>query len=170
MKKNLVTSRIPAFGTLLFFVFSLILLSCNTEVEVNTTQELPSESDAKAAILAKIEAANDKWAAGDPMGFAECAADNCSWIVEIGDQKLIQGKDALNTFLESLVGQIPPHEHELLDMVFQFHGDIVIVNYRYQGHFEEMQAPPWKVTAVYAYIKGEWLAVHENWTTVKVPS
>lgn len=168
MKRNQIPRRIPAILATVFFVLTLILVSCNTEVKVNTNeQNLPSKADSKAAIMKKIEIANEKWAAGDPMGFAECAAEEVSWLVEIGDEKLIQGKEAVTAFLEGMKGKVPPHEHELLDFVFQFHEDIVIINYRYQALIEESTVPPWKVTAVYKYIDGEWLAVHENWTKVK---
>jgi hypothetical protein len=112
--------------------------------------------------------ANDKWAAGDPMGFIECAAKDIVWSDDLGAQNSLIGYDALNTYLEGFKGQVPPHQHELIEPVFQFYDDIVIVSYRYQGTFEgEEPGAPWKITSVYRYADGQWLSVHENWTEVK---
>jgi len=43
---------------------------------------------------------------------------------------------------------------------------MVVVYYKYQGIFEDMDAEPWKVTSVYRYADGDWLSVHENWSEV----
>jgi len=61
---------------------------------------------------------------------------------------------------------IPLHQHELLDQQFQHYDDMVVVYYKYQGIFEDMDAEPWKVTSVYRYADGDWLSVHENWSEV----
>jgi ketosteroid isomerase-like protein len=143
------------------FILSLLIVSCKNEPEP------PTADEAKAAITEKIKMANDKWASGDPMGFLECAAQDIVWIDDIAAQKPVSGYDALEKYLETLKGQIPPHEHELLDMMFQPYGNIVVVNYRYQGIFDGVPAEPWKATSVYRYQDGDWLSVHENWSTVK---
>ena len=142
-------------------ILPLFLVSCTNE------PELPTVDEAKAAIMEKIKSANDKWASGDPMGFLECTAQDIIWIDDIGAQIPVSGHEALEKYLENFKGQVPPHKHELLDPVFQSYGDIVIVNYRYQGTFEGEPADPWKITSVYRYKDGDWLSVHENWSQVK---
>ncbi|MDZ7632898.1 MAG: nuclear transport factor 2 family protein [Bacteroidales bacterium] len=85
----------------------------------------------------KISAANVKWAAGNPMGLAECAAPDIIWSYDLGVQNRVIGYEALRTYLEGFKGQIPPHQHVLIEPVFRFYGDMMIVSYRYQGTFEE---------------------------------
>ncbi len=128
---------------------------------------MPTQDEAQTAIWQKITAANDKWAAGDPMGFTECAAPDIIWSDDLGAQNRVIGYEALNSYLEAFKGQIPAHQHVLIDPVFQFYDDVVVVSYRYQGTFEGEAAAPWKVTSVYRYADGDWLSVHENWTEVK---
>ena len=161
MKNKTLTSTKLMQITALVFILSLLLVSFKNE------PELPTVDEAKAAITEKIKMANEKWASGDPMGFLECAAQDIVWIDDIAAQKPVSGYEALEKYLETLKGQIPPHEHELQDMMFQPYGDIVIVNYRYQGIFNGEPAEPWKVTSVYRYQDGDWLSVHENWSEVK---
>lgn len=142
------------------------IFSC-TNSPKKVTNNLPTQEEAKKAILEKIEMANEKWANGDPMGFVEVAANDITWMDDLAAQFPISGKDSLEAYLENFKGQIPPHEHELSDFAFQFYDDIVIVTYRYTGTFDGVPADPWKVTSVYKYINGDWLSVHENWTLVK---
>ena len=147
----------------LILILPMLLFSCTNE------PDQPTADEAKTAIMEKIKSANDRWASGDPMGFLECVAQDIIWIDDLGAQIPLNGKEALGKYLENFKGQIPPHKHELLDPVFQFYGEIVIVNYRYQGTFDGAPADPWKVTSVYRFIDGDWLSVHENWSLVKPP-
>ena len=161
MKKKTPARTGLIFSTVLILVVPLLLISCMNE------QALPTQDEARAVIWGKITAANDKWAAGDPMGFTECAAPDIIWSDDLGAQNRVTGYEGLRTYLEAFKGQIPPHKHVLIDPVFQFYDDIVIISYRYQGTFEEEAGAPWKVTSVYRYEDGDWLSVHENWTEVK---
>ena len=161
MKNKILTTTRFMQSAVLVLILSLYLFSCKNEPEPPTVDE------AKAAIMEKIKLANDKWASGDPMGFLEYAAQDIIWIDDIAAQKPVIGYEALEKYFETLKGQIPPHEHELLDMVFQSYGNIVIVNYRYQGIFDGEPADPWKVTSVFRYQDGDWLSVHENWSLIK---
>jgi len=138
----------------------LILVSCTNQ------PDLPAAEEAESAIWQKIELANDRWASGDPMGFVDCAAEDIVWIDDLSAQNGVSGKEALGAYLQNFKGQIPPHQHELLDQQFQHYDDMVVVYYKYQGIFEDMDAEPWKVTSVYRYADGDWLSVHENWSEV----
>ena len=161
MKKKTPGKTGLIYGAVLIMTLPLLLLTCKNE------QAMPTQDEAKTAIWQKIAAANDRWAAGDPMGFTECAATDIIWSDDLGAQNRVIGDEALKTYLEAFIGQIPPHEHVLIDPVFQFYDDVVVVSYRYQGTFEGEAAAPWKVTSVYRYADGDWLSVHENWTEVK---
>lgn len=149
------------YGAVLILIIPLLLLTCKNE------QALPTQDEATEAIWGKITAANEKWAAGDPMGFVDCAAPDVIWSDDLGAPNRVIGYEALNAYLEGFKGQIPAHQHVLIEPVFQFYGDMMIVSYRYQGTFEEEVGAPWKVTSVFRYADGDWLSVHENWTEVK---
>ena len=161
MKKKIPTGSGLIYGVVLIITLPLLFPACNNEPAV------PTQDEARTAIWQKITAANEKWAAGDPMGFVECAAPDIIWSDDLGAQNRVIGYEELNSYLEAFKGQIPPHQHVLIDPVFQFFDDVVVVSYRYQGTFEGEDAAPWKVTSVYRYADGDWLSVHENWTEVK---
>ncbi len=162
MKKKTPIKAGFIYSVILILILPMLLITCKNE------PVLPTQDEAKAAVWEKIQMANDKWAAGDPMGFIECAAKDIIWSDDLGAQNRVIGYDALITYLEGFKGQIPPHQKELIEPVFQFYDDIVVVSYRYQGTFEgEEPVAPWKITSVYRYADGQWLSVHENWTVVK---
>jgi hypothetical protein len=161
MKSN--TSKVEHFLSIaiFFLLTSLFIVSCTNQPVAPTPEE------AGAAIWKKIEIAGERWASGDPMGYIECAADDISWMDDLAAFKPVVGKDALTAYLEGFKGKIPPHKHELQEKMFQFYEDIVVVTYRYQGVFDTVAAPPWKVSSVYRYVDDDWLSVHENWTLVE---
>ena len=127
---------------------------------------LPTQEEAEAAVMEKIQAANAKWASEDPLGFFSNAAENIVWIDDIGSSKRVIGREALKPYLEGFKGVVPPHKHELYDFYFQHFEDIVIANYYYQGTLEGEKAPPWKAVSIFKYSEGDWYSVHENWTLV----
>jgi hypothetical protein len=141
--------------------FLFIFISCTNE------PAMPTAEEAKAVVMEKITLAAEKWSKGEPTGYADCAAKDIVWLDELDALKPISGSAALKKYLANFKGQIPAHEFELLDPLFQVYDDIVIVTYRYQGIFEGEPGEPWKVTSVYRYIDGDWFSVHENWSEVK---
>jgi ketosteroid isomerase-like protein len=166
MKKNHPFKNSFGIGLLITGLISCVIISCTVNSPDNKELKIPTQEDSKTAIKEKIELANEKWASGDPLGFVECAADDITWIDDLGAQLPVSGKEALQAYLENFKGQIPPHEHELSDMAFQFYDDMVIISYRYNGTFDGEPADPWKVSSVYQYSKDGWYSVHENWSLV----
>ncbi|MDX9772406.1 MAG: nuclear transport factor 2 family protein [Bacteroidales bacterium] len=160
MKKKTPMKGEFIYSVVFILLLPMLLLTCKNK------QVLPTKDEAKAAVWQKIQMENDRWAAGDPMGFLEYAAKDIIWSDDLGAQNRVIGYDSLKTYLEAFKGQVPPHQHELIEPVFQIYDDIVIVSYRYQGILEGESLPPWKVTSVFRYADGEWLSVHENWTDV----
>ena len=158
MKKKIASNLSLIISVLIIALLPLLFTDCTCESEV------PTEEEAKTAIMEKIQAANAGWASGNTMVFFKNAAEDIVWIDDVGPSKRIIGRDALKTYLEGLNGKVPPHKHELFDFEFQFYGDIVIVSYYYQGTFEGEKAPPWKAVSIFKYTEGDWFAVHENWT------
>jgi len=164
--KTIHSFKIPVFLYLLTTgILTSSLISC-TNCPGKEESDLPSQKEAIAAIKAKIEMANNKWAKGDPMGFAEMAAEDITWLDDLAAQSPVHGIDSLSAYLKNFEGKIPPHEHELSDMKFQLYDDIVIVTYRYKGTSDGKPANPWKVTSVFKYSDGDWHSVHENWSVI----
>ena len=162
--KNKILKEMKLSLSFLFILFlSLSLVSCSSEPEIPTNEE------AKAAIMEKINLANDRWSSGDPTGFLEVVAEDVIWMDDLGAMIPISGKENLVPYLEGFKGVIPKHNKEIYNFIFQYYGDIVIVNYRYQGTMDGVKADPWKITAVFKYADGDWVSVHENWSEVKPP-
>ena len=157
--KQIINSRLTISFLVPFCLFTL-LTTCEGEPPV------PTQEEAEAAIIEKIQAANAKWASGDPLEFFNNAADNIVWVDDIGSSKRVIGREALKPYLEAFKGVVPPHKHELYDFYFQHFGDIVIANYYYQGTLKGEKAPPWKAVSIFKYSDGDWSSVHENWTLV----
>ena len=157
--KTKLANRLPmVISTLAVVLLPLLFITCTCESEV------PTQEEAKSAVMEKIQAANAAWASGETMGFLKNAAEDIVWIDDIGPSKRLVGRDALKSYLEGLKGVVPSHKHELFDFKFQFYGDIVIVSYYYQGIIEGVKPPPWKAVSIYKYSDGDWFSVHENWT------
>lgn len=162
MKTKISESEIRMHYVVCLLLFPLLLVSCTNKPVI------PNPEEAKAAIMKKIESAAEKWSNSVTTGYTDCAAKDVVWIDDLGASKPVQGLQALKDYLETFSGKIPVHKYKLLDPLFQFYDDIVIVTYRYQGTLKgEPPASPWKVTSVYRYTNGDWLSVHENWSEVK---
>ena len=57
---------------LLLSVFSILFLSLSL-VSCTSEPVLPTAEEAKAAVMEKINLANDRWASGDPCRVLPCA-------------------------------------------------------------------------------------------------
>jgi nuclear transport factor 2 (NTF2) superfamily protein len=169
LKSSIMKNKIPSarkfFQSAIFiFIIPLFLISCTS------VPELPTNDEAKTAVWEKIKAANDRWASGDPMGFLASAAQDITWFDDIAAQKGVSGFTALNEYMETLKGAIPEHKNELVDPVFQFYNDMVIVCYHYHTYLDGELVAIWRATSVYRYAEGDWLSVHENWSEEGLPS
>jgi len=161
--KNLHQISVPT--RMLYFLFLFVFMaSCVHH------QKLPTAEEAKAEVMKKITKSAEEWSQGITMGYYDYAAEDIIWMDELAAEKPIQGKAQLKTYLEGFQGQIPEHQYKLIDPVFQVYDDVVTVNYRYQGTFDGVPQTPWKVTAVFRYIDGDWCSEQENWTEVKSTS
>jgi ketosteroid isomerase-like protein len=146
---------------ILVFSISLILISCETR------QEAPTQENVEQAILAKERQSLDRWSAGDPLGYAEGFAEDVSYFDDIGAQTRIDGLEELQSYLTSLVGQVPPHSYEIVNHRVQVYGDVAISTLRYHATIEGEPGPPWKATNVYNWVDSDWQLVHANWSLVE---
>jgi ketosteroid isomerase-like protein len=139
----------------------LIFISCSAKKDV------PIQGNVEQTILTQERGALDRWSAGDPMGFAEMAADDVTYFDDIMAQTRLDGLEELRDYLTSLVGQIPPHTYEILDPKVQVYGDMAISTLHYQPIIDGEPGPPWKATDVFRWSDGEWRLVHAHWSLVK---
>ena len=148
--------------TIILFL-SIFLLVSSCEMAQNTmTQE-----EVEQAVLAKEREALDQWSAGNPVGFAAVAAADITVMDDIGAQNRLNGIEAQKAYLQSLEGQVPKHDYEIVNPKVQVYGDIAICTLHYQASVDGQAAPPWKATDVYRLIDGDWQMVHSHWSLVK---
>lgn len=147
----------------IILLLSIVLLftACETQRAVMTQEEV------EQAILAREHDALDNWSAGDPLGFAVHAADDVTYMDDIGAQDRVEGLEAFKAYLKSLEGQIPEHDYEIVNPKVQVYDDIAICTLHYQASLDGQTAPPWKATDVYRLVDGDWKIVHSNWSLVK---
>lgn len=128
-----------------------------------------SNQDAVEAILAIERSALDRWSQGDPLGYLEVHAEDVTYFDDIGAQTRIDGVDALREyFRNTLEGNLPPHEYELVNPRVQLYGDTGILTLRYHPRGSDGTAmPAWKATSVYRRDDGAWRCVHAHWSMVK---
>jgi ketosteroid isomerase-like protein len=127
-----------------------------------------AKENVEQAILANERRALDRWADGDPLGFAAEAADDVTYFDDIAAHRRIDGIAALRSYLESLRGKIPKHRYELVEPKVQVHGDVGIVTLRYHATGVDGKAlAPWKATSVYCRDDGRWRIVHAHWSVAK---
>lgn len=128
-----------------------------------------SNQKATEAILALERSALDRWSKGDPYGYLEIQADDITYFDDIAAQSRIDGVEAMREYFKNtLEGNVPPHEYELVDPKVQVYDDIGILTLRYHPHGPDGTImPAWKATSVYRQADGSWRCVHAHWSMVK---
>ncbi len=129
----------------------------------------PSAEEAEKAIIEKETQALDNWSSGDPAGFALHAADDITYMDDIGASSELRGREAFLQYLTSLEGMIPPHQYKMEDPYVQAYGNVAILTFHYQAVDSAGQpgGAPWKATSVYNFRENDWYMVHANWSLVK---
>lgn len=122
-------------------------------------------------IIALEQSALDQWSQGNPLGYADIAADDITWFDDIGAQSRIEGLAAYRQYLASLKGQIPPHTYEVVNPNLKVHGDTGILTFHWRGSIADGQPlPKWKVTSVYQHSGDTWHLIHAHWSLLKEAS
>jgi ketosteroid isomerase-like protein len=146
---------------LLLLSILLLFTSCAMKQDALTQKKV------EETILAQERKTLDRWAAGDPLGYAENSAEDVTWFDDVAAQTRIDGVVELRNYLTSLVGKYPPHTYEIVDPKVQVYGDIAICTLHYNPTINGKPDTPWKATDVYRLTNGKWRLVHANWTLVK---
>ncbi len=147
------------------FILLLSILLIFTSCEMK--QDTMTQENIEQAILAKERQALDLWAQGDPLGFSVNFAEDATYFDDIGAHTRLDSLEEIRNYLTSLVGEIPPHNYEIVDPKVQVYGDIAIATLRYHSSIDGEPGPPWKATDVYRLTDGEWHIVHAHWSLVK---
>lgn len=122
--------------------------------------------NAREDILAQERLSLDRWAAGDPEGYAENAAADVTYFDDIGASARVDGLDACVAYLASL--QIPPHSYEIVHPNVQVYGDVGILTLHYHGLAPSGEvASRWKATVVYRRDAEGWHKVHAHWSEIR---
>ena len=125
------------------------------------------QDGAERAIVAQERRALEEWAKGNPLGYLEIAADDVTYLDDIGAHSRVSGRDSLRTYFTTLKGRIPPHRYEILDPKVQLYGDIGVLTLRYHAYGTDPQPlSRWKATSVYR-LDDQWRIVHAHWSLVK---
>ena len=138
----------------------LIVASCES------APQDPVHSNAEEEILAQELAGLDQWAAGNPLGYTDSAAEDVTYFDDIGASDRIEGLEDWKSYVSTL--EVPPHQYEIIDPMVQVYGDVGILTLQYQGMGPDGEPlPRWKATSVYRYDVGEWSRVHAHWSMIK---
>ena len=121
-------------------------------------------------ILAKEQAAMERWRHGDPLGWAEISADEVTYI----DPELtepIRGLAAYREYLGRLAGKIRYDDSEFIAPRVAVYGPLAVLTYNYvatvrQENGEVIRRTPWNTTEVYAWLDEEWKIVHTHWSYI----
>jgi hypothetical protein len=133
-----------------------------------TTSADQPTGDAEEDILAQERRGLDRWAAGDPQGYAHSGAADVTYFDDIAAATRIEGLGAWQDYLASL--EIPPHQYEIIDPMVQVYGDVGILTLHFHGLGPEGEVlSRWKATSVYRYYAGDWHTVHAHWSVIKEP-
>lgn len=103
----------------------------------------------------------ERWGNGDPSGFLEITADDISYFDPFCEGR-IDGKQALTSLYEPIVGQVHIEKSRIIDPRVQIYGDIAILTFQFESSSSE-GSMLWKTTEVYRQIEGDWKIVHTHW-------
>jgi ketosteroid isomerase-like protein len=152
----------------LFLNGALILSAMLIAASCVTKPAAPSPEEAEMAVMAKERQSLDNWSAGNAIGYAVNAADDITYLDDIGASTRLDGKEECDKYLTSLAGMISPHNYEMVDPKVQVYGNVAILTFHYQPSDSTGQpGMPWKATTVYNFRDGDWYMVHANWSLVK---
>lgn len=124
-----------------------------------------SPGSAEEAVLACERRALDRWSAGDPAGYLAAATPDMTYFDDIGAKRGLAGRDAVLAYGDSLTGQIPPHEYDIVDARVQLLGDAAVLTFVYQPKMPDgTPLTPWRATTVHHLRDGAWGLAHAHWT------
>jgi ketosteroid isomerase-like protein len=114
--------------------------------------------------------AMERWRKGDPMGWAEIAAPEVTY-VDPGLPKPIVGLEAYSRYLGELKGKILYDGSEFVRPKVAVYGDMAVLTFNYQATTRqadgtEKRHAPWNTTEIYARLGGAWKIIHTHWSYI----
>ncbi|MEW5983133.1 MAG: nuclear transport factor 2 family protein [Acidobacteriota bacterium] len=117
------------------------------------------------------DGAMERWRRGDPMGWAEIAAPEVTY-VDPGLTRPIVGLEEYTRYLEGLKGKIHYDGSDFMQPKAAVYGDVAILTFTYRGYTKKPDGSvewnlAWNTTEVYARQDGRWKIIHTHWSYVR---
>lgn len=142
---------------LLIFSGLLLIISCQTK-------QPATHENVEETVIAFENDALDQYAQGNPLGFSQHVADDITYVDDNGAYTRIEGIEAFNNYLNSLVGIIPQHQYKMVDPLVQVYGDVAILTYQWHSKIDTISGQPWKASSIYHFNDSTWQMVHAHWS------
>ncbi len=148
---------------------TMLSLGLAAVVALAIAGESADDPDPVLQELMRLEdGAMERWRQGDPMGWAEIAAPEVTY-VDPGLTRPIVGHEAYTQYLEPLKGKISYGGSEYARPKAPVYGDVAVLTYNYRGTTRKPDGTveryaPWNTTEVYARLEGEWKIIHTHWS------
>ncbi len=129
----------------------------------------PMHSNADEEVIALERSALDKWAQSDATGYVDILADDATWFdFTEGNQRRVEGRDAIRQYLAPLAEQVPPHTYDIVNPKVQVYDNVAILTLHWRASLPNGDLlPEWKATSVYRWKDGMWRQVHAHWSLVQ---
>jgi len=148
---------------------AMLSLGLTAALALAAAGESADDPDPVLQELMRLEdGAMERWRQGDPMGWAEIAAPEVTY-VDPGLFRPIVGHEAYTKYLEPLKGKIVYGGSEYTRPKAAVYGDVAVLTYNYRGTTRKPDGTleryaPWNTTEVYARLEGQWRIIHTHWS------
>lgn len=128
------------------------------------TQTIQSTDEALVQTIINMErAALNRWGKGDPSGFLEICAPDVVYF-DPGQERRIDGREALGKFYEAIRGKVSVERYELLNPLVQQIGDAAVLTFNYVSYGGAEDAYQWNCTEVYRRSGEVWQIIQTHWS------
>jgi ketosteroid isomerase-like protein len=126
----------------------------------------PGDRELLDTLLARENAAMERWRNGDPQGFVEASALEVTYFDPSIEERL-DGLDALEAYYAPMEGKIRYSGSLFANARVQRYGDLAVLTFNYVSSDDSGSRTVWNTTEVYAFLEGAWKIVHTHWSYVK---
>ena len=124
------------------------------------------KQDVLETILAQDQAAFERWYKGDPWAYVGLMAEEMTYFSPF-ENRLIDGKKAIEAGLAPIVGQIQVPAFEILNPKLQLGEDIAVLEFNLNENDQDgALMAGWKVTEVYRQMGDEWRMIHTHFSAM----
>jgi len=154
-------------------ILMLLAISLSTSYALGEIQ-IPDSSGNKTIanlIFSLEDSAMEEWRKGNPMRWAEIAADDISYI-DPGLTGPITGKEAYIEYLKPLIGKVKYDGSDFVKPRVAIYHSTAVLTYNYSSLSKDKNGSLkrrsfWNTTEVYSLINGNWKIVHTHWSFIK---